>query len=78
LAKAAEAIGRGDPAVREIMNRNCNVPKPLQDTYPIPAFPAPAVPDRDKVEAAVKWLTDKGVLESELSYDRIVDGGFLR
>ena len=78
LNKAVELINTAPQQVRPIMNRNCNVPKPLRDTYPVPEFPFLATPERVRVEAAVHWLAGRGVLKTIPSFAQLVDGRFTR
>ena len=77
LNQAAAIINEQPESVRAIMNRYCNVPQALQNTYPVPTFPLLAVPEREKVEAAVTWLFERGAIKTKPAYSELVDAGYL-
>jgi len=57
---------------RRIMNRTCRIPAPLADSFPLPAFPEISRPREELVMDVYRWLTEKGYITKELSYDDIV------
>ncbi|MFH1092417.1 MAG: ABC transporter substrate-binding protein [Pseudomonadota bacterium] len=76
--RAVEAVNSRQPNVREIMNRSCNVPEPLWNSYPLPSFPPLSLPEKPHVQAAIDWLASQGILKSKPKYSDLVDGRFLR
>lgn len=77
ISNAIEIINSGHADIRDIMNRNCRVPEPLKDTYPLPEFPELTLPEADRVEAAVSWLAARGTIRTTPKYPELVDGRFL-
>ena len=78
IKNANDVINSGSPQVREIMIRNCQVPKPLQDTYPIPKFPELVVPEQERIEAAVNFLEERGALKQRPEYSELVNDEFVK
>ncbi len=76
--KAAALINSDPEKYRPVMLRHCNVPKPLEATYKIPAFPKLAAPSRERTEAAVLWLSERGVLKTTPAYTELVDDRFFK
>ncbi len=77
ISNAIEIINSGHSDIRNIMNRNCRVPEPLKDTYPLPKFPMLTLPDSERIEAAVSWLAAKGTIKTTPKYSDLVDTHFL-
>ena len=77
LDQAAAIINEKPESVRDIMNRYCNVPQPLRNTYPVPVFPPLVVPEAEKVDAAVSWLYDRGAIKAKPKYSELVDAGYV-
>lgn len=75
--EAVGIINSSMDGVRDIMIRNCNVPEPLKDKYPVPKFPLLAAPDQKRVEGAVEWLHAKGVIKTRPSYEQLVDSSLV-
>jgi NitT/TauT family transport system substrate-binding protein len=77
LNAAVEVINAGGDQVRRIMNRNCRVPKPLETTFPLPRFPKLTLPEPGRVQAAVDWLHERGLIRNQPTYSQLVDGRYL-
>ncbi len=74
----ASRIINSDPnSVREVMVEHVRLPKPLIATYPVPRFPELLPPDKEAVQAIVTWLQKRGVIALPLTYEQVVDAGFL-
>ncbi len=59
------------------MIKYARIPEPLQKSIAIPVFIPPAVPEKELVMDVYNWLSEKGVLKKELTYDHMVDGSLL-
>lgn len=74
---AVDLINSGFTGVRDIMVRNCNIPEPLREVFPIPQFPKSDLPAKKNVTEAVNWLYQRQVLKSKPGYKELVDPGFV-
>ncbi len=77
VANASRIISTDPESVRGAMVKLARVPEDLAATYPVPRFPAPAVPDREAVMDVYRWLAARKVLKSELTYERMVAPGLV-
>lgn len=74
----ANRLINSDPdSVRGIMVEHVRLPEPLKANYPVPRFPELFPPDKEAVQAIVKWLQKRGVITPALTYEQVVDAGFL-
>jgi NitT/TauT family transport system substrate-binding protein len=73
---AVEAINADPAAFRNILIETARVPAPLQDSYTLPPFPAPQIPTPEQVQDVVDWALDKGLIQTALGYDQVVDTTF--
>jgi NitT/TauT family transport system substrate-binding protein len=53
------------------------VPELVQGSYRVPPFPEASVPTPEQLADVVHWALDKGLVESDVPYDRMVDDGYL-
>ncbi|MCA1959818.1 MAG: hypothetical protein LDL33_03400, partial [Desulfomonile sp.] len=70
-------ISEQPDAARLLMVQHCRLPEPLQATYPVPRFPAVHAPDKDAVLTIAAWLKKRGVIRADLSYEDLVNVGFI-
>jgi len=75
--QAAKLVNEQPDAARPIMVQHCRLPEPLQATYPVPRFPAVHAPDKDAVMTIAGWLKQRGVIRTDLSYEDLVNAGFI-
>lgn len=74
----ANRLINSDPdSVRGIMVEHVRLPEPLKANYPVPRFPELFAPDKEAVQAIVTWLQKRGVITPALTYEQVVDAGFL-
>jgi NitT/TauT family transport system substrate-binding protein len=74
----ANRLINSDPdSVRGIMVEHVRLPEPLKANYPVPRFPELFPPDKEAVQAIVKWLQKRGVITPALTYEQVVNAGFL-
>ncbi len=75
--KASDYINKHPQEVRAIMNRDCKVPEPLKDAFPIPKFPKLAVPTPKQVMDVYGWLHEKKIISKNMTYKDMVADGYL-
>ncbi len=78
VEKASVYINKNPDEVRGIMNRSCKVPQALQSSFPIPKFPVLTLPDQAQVMDIYRWLREKNIVKTDLSYKDLVADGFIR
>jgi NitT/TauT family transport system substrate-binding protein len=76
-AMGAALIGTQPVTVRPIMIRHTRIPEPLQDSFPIPEFGPPSLPDEELVMDAYRWLRGRGILKKELTFEEMVRADLL-
>ena len=77
VQKANDFINQNPDQVRPIMNRECKIPEPLQQSFTIPGFPKLNVPRTEEVMDVYAWLRDKKVIKTEMSYGQFVADGYV-
>jgi NitT/TauT family transport system substrate-binding protein len=75
--RAAAFINDHPEEVREIMNRNCRIPEALQKTFAIPSFPKLTRPNPAQWKSIHDWLRQKKIIRNDITYEQIVDNGYL-
>jgi len=75
--QAAALINDHPEEVRAIMNRNCRIPEALQKTFVVPSFPRLTRPDPAQWKSTHDWLWQKKIIRKEITYEQIVDDGYL-
>jgi NitT/TauT family transport system substrate-binding protein len=75
--KAAAFINDHPEEVREIMNRNCRIPEALQKTFAVPSFPKLTRPNPSQWKSVHDWLRQKKIIRNDITYEQIVDDGYL-
>jgi NitT/TauT family transport system substrate-binding protein len=78
VQKANDFINQNPDQVRPIMNRECKIPEPLQQNFTIPSFPKLNVPRTEEIMDVYKWLRDKNVIKTEMSYGQFVAEGYVQ
>jgi NitT/TauT family transport system substrate-binding protein len=77
VGRAAVLINDHPDEARAIMNRNCRIPEELQKTFVIPTFPRLTRPDPAQWNSTYNWLRQKKIIRKEITYEQIVDDGYL-
>ena len=75
--KAAAYINDHPEEIREIMNRNCRIPEALQKTFAVPSFPKLTRPNTVQWKSVHEWLRQKKIIRIDITYEQIVDDGYL-
>ena len=78
IEKANDFINTNPDEVRPIMNRECKVPEPLQQSFAIPKFPKLGLPRSEEVMDVYRWLREKHIIKTEMGYGQIVAQGYVR
>jgi NitT/TauT family transport system substrate-binding protein len=80
LAAIEEATGllNADPEkYKNLLSEQKLVPPPLMESYRAPIFPSAGVPVVEEWNDALRWLKDKGILTTDVSYEESVNASFL-
>lgn len=77
-ARAVETVNASPEKYRPLLVEKAKVPAPIADSFPVPKFPAPAVPSKAEIEDAVNWMQARGLLARSISYEQIVDASFIK
>ena len=77
VSRASAVINQDPEMARPVMIKYARIPEPLQQSIAIPVFMPPAVPEKELVMDVYNWLSIKGILKKELTFDEMVDGSLL-
>lgn len=75
--RAAAAINADPQNFQELLLEKVRMPKNIRDTFAVPPYPRNAVPDKRQWDDVMQWMVEKGLLESDLSYNDSVTAEFL-
>jgi NitT/TauT family transport system substrate-binding protein len=75
--RAAANINKDPEAYRELLLKKIGIPGNVQSTYIIPPFSVNQVPDAGQWDDVMKWMIEKGLLETALPYEESVSTMFL-
>lgn len=75
--RAAADINASPEAYRDLLLQKIRVPKNVQQTYRIPAFPRKEVPEPAQWADVMDWMVLKGLLDRALPYDDSITTRFL-
>ena len=78
VEKANDFINQNPDQVRPIMNRECKMPEPLQQSFTIPKFQKLNIPRTEEVMDVYTWLRDKNVIKTEMTYGQFVAEGYVQ
>jgi len=78
VQKANDFINQNPDQVRPIMNRECKMPEPLHQSFTIPMFPKLNAPRTEEIMDVYKWLRDKNVIKTEMTYGHFVAEGYVQ
>ena len=74
---AAADINQDPESHRALLLQKIRVPKNIQNSYRIPAYPRREIPTAGQWQDAMQWMLDKGLLEKPLPYVDSVTAEFL-
>ncbi|GAB4519075.1 MAG: MetQ/NlpA family ABC transporter substrate-binding protein [Anaerolineae bacterium] len=75
--RAARAINENPDAYRGLLVEKGRVPESIAETFTIPPYPVGEIPTEAQAADVVTWLLEKGLIDREMTYDELVDPGFL-
>lgn len=75
--RAVEAVNAHPDQYEQLFFEKANIPEPLRDTFTVPHYPKCTLPDKAALQQINDWMVEKGLLESPIPYERLVDGSFL-
>ncbi len=75
--KASDYINKNPQEVRAIMNRECKIPEPFKDAFPIPKFPRLSTPSQKQVADVYNWLQEKKIITKNMTFKDMVADGYL-
>lgn len=73
-AEATARIGAKPDAYRAFLVEKASFPEAVRDAYRFVEYRKPTLPDTAQVEAAIGWLTARGLLSKKLSASDLLDG----
>ncbi len=73
--QATAAINADPEAYRQNAIR---IPEPVQGSYTVPRFVEARVPSPSEIEQVLDWMLERGLLDSAIAYEDLVDSQFLR
>ncbi|PKN69360.1 MAG: hypothetical protein CVU52_09540, partial [Deltaproteobacteria bacterium HGW-Deltaproteobacteria-10] len=77
LNKSVDYINKNPREVRAIMNKECRIPEPLKDTFPLPEFPQLTMPSEKQVMDVYHWLREKQIIKKGMTYKEMIANGYL-
>jgi len=74
---AVEELNANPEAYHALLIEKGRVPKSIQGTFQMPPFPEASVPTPAQLADVVQWALDKGIVQNDVPYERMVDDGYL-
>ena len=75
--RAAADINENPESYRALLLEKIRVPKNIQQTYKIPAYPRSHIPDTGQWQDVMKWMVSKDLLDSPLPYRDSITAEYL-
>lgn len=77
LEKAVNDINASPDKYASVLSDKKLIPAPLQGKYKLPKFPSASVPTEAQFKDVQDWMQGKGLLNSPLAYNKLVDASYL-
>ncbi|WP_227767673.1 MetQ/NlpA family ABC transporter substrate-binding protein [Zhaonella formicivorans] len=74
-SRAVAELNSSPEKYRQLLVEEARIPEPIKDIYQMPHFPEPQLPEEEVVEDVLMWLTSKGLLQKEITFDDMVETG---
>lgn len=74
---AVEELNNNPEKYNDLLIEAGRVPESIQGTFQMPPFPEASVPTPAQLADVVEWSIEKGLIESEIPYERMVDHSYL-
>jgi len=77
IEKATADINANPDKWNSLLTDKKLIPAPLIGKYPLPKFPAASIPSEAQLKDVQAWMIEKGLIKTEVSYDKLVDASYL-
>lgn len=77
IAKAVADINQDPETWRPLLAEKKLIPEALKETYPMPQFPDPIVPDEAQFADMIDWAKSRALIENDLLYSESVTDRFI-
>lgn len=74
---ASSLINENPASVRDVMVDKVRLPESLKSQYPVPRFPRLAAPDRESMNSVLSWLSQRKVIQADISYEQVLNDKLL-
>jgi NitT/TauT family transport system substrate-binding protein len=74
---AVQELTTNPEAYHDLLIEKGRVPESIQGTFQMPPYPEATVPTPQQIADVVSWALEKGLINSEVPFERIVDDSFL-
>lgn len=74
---AVDELNNNPDAYRDLLIEVGRVPESIQGTYQMPPFPEASVPTPEQLADVMQWALDKGLVQNDVPYERMVDDSYL-
>jgi NitT/TauT family transport system substrate-binding protein len=74
---AVEELNSNPEKYNDLLIEKGRVPESIQGTFRMPPFPEASVPTPAQLADVVEWSIDKGLIEEDIPYERMVDDSYL-
>jgi len=77
IETAVSLLNENPEQFQGILSEQQILPESLLDSYAIPPFPGASVPPENEWQDGLKWLQEKGLLQTDVSWSESVNGSLL-
>lgn len=74
---AVGELNSNPDAYHDLLIEKGRVPESIQGTFEMPPFPEASVPSPEQLADVLAWAIEKGIVDSEVPYEWMVDDSFL-
>lgn len=71
--KAVDSLNNHPDDYKQLLIENVNIPEPIAKDYQIQSYPRPQLPAEEDINNVLEWMTQKGLLQSKLKYQDLVE-----
>jgi NitT/TauT family transport system substrate-binding protein len=75
--RAVEELNGNPEKYNDLLIEKGRVPESIQGTFKMPPFPEASVPTPEQLADVVRWSIEKGLVEEDIPYERMVDDSYL-
>jgi len=74
--EAATLLNNDPDSYMELIYTVANVPEIIRDEYVLTKFAVNAVPDEEVISPIIEWMVNKGLIDTEYTFDEVVSSQF--